>query len=377
MISSTPDRPISVIYKTPETENLLKMTILLLETVSLYNRLPEDRKALIALKPNLVVSRPAEEGATTHPEICEGIIIYLQSHGYKNIVIVEGSWVGDSTSRAFRNCGYEKLAQKTGVKLFNTQNDDFFTVKSDEYTLKVCNIMHKIDFLINIPVLKGHCQTSYTGALKNLKGCIPDSEKRHFHSSGLHRPIAELNTVIKQDFIVMDGICGDPTFEEGGSPSTLNRILCSDDPVMLDSYAATLIGLHYSDISYISLSAALKVGSLCEEDKNLVLEINTPVHKVITLRDSNLENFAARIDEQDACSSCYTALIGALKTAEKYENKSGEVTFAIGRAFRGAVQSKKFIHGCIGIGNCTAGFTRSVPGCPPAAEAIRQTLSEI
>lgn len=59
--------------------------------------------------------------------------------------------------------------------------------------LNVCERAANIDFLINVPVLKGHCQTKITCALKNMKGLIPNTEKRHFHAMGLHEPIAHLN----------------------------------------------------------------------------------------------------------------------------------------------------------------------------------------
>ena len=38
----------------------------------------------IGLKPNLVVAKKASEGATTSPEVVEGIIQYLSDHGIKN-----------------------------------------------------------------------------------------------------------------------------------------------------------------------------------------------------------------------------------------------------------------------------------------------------
>ena len=50
--------------------------------------------------------------------------------------------------------------------------------------LNVCERAANIDFLINVPVLKGHCQTKITCALKNMKGLIPNKEKRRFHSLG-------------------------------------------------------------------------------------------------------------------------------------------------------------------------------------------------
>lgn len=82
-----------------------------------------DRNKSIGIKPNLVVARPAEEGATTHVEIAEGVIAYLQEQGFGNITLLEGAWVGDSTQRAFSVCGYRALAQKTGVPLVDTQAD--------------------------------------------------------------------------------------------------------------------------------------------------------------------------------------------------------------------------------------------------------------
>ena len=46
--------------------------------------------------------------------------------------------------------------------------------------MEICCRALDADFLINLPVLKGHCQTAMTCALKNCKGCIPDREKRRF-----------------------------------------------------------------------------------------------------------------------------------------------------------------------------------------------------
>lgn len=42
-----------------------------------------DKNALIGIKPNLVVAREASSGATTHPELVEGVIVYLQEKGYQ------------------------------------------------------------------------------------------------------------------------------------------------------------------------------------------------------------------------------------------------------------------------------------------------------
>ena len=121
---------------------------------------------------------------------------------------MEGSWVGDRTSEAFRVCGYEDLSREYGVQLIDLQKDKSRTYEADGMRIRVCDHVMKVGYLVNVPVMKGHCQTKMTCALKNMKGCIPDSEKRRFHTMGLHKPIAYLNKIIKQDLIIVDGMNG-------------------------------------------------------------------------------------------------------------------------------------------------------------------------
>ena len=199
------------IYRSYGTD-FKEMTKRLLSQAGLAERLP-DPAACIAIKPNLVSPTPASFGGTTHPEVVAGIIEFLQDRGYKNIVIAEGSWVGDKTAEAFEYCGYNDLAARYGVKLIDMQKEKGIKVACSAAdagaspdaaasagfageTLQICACVRDWDYLINVPVLKGHCQTNITCALKNLKGLIPNSEKRRFHTMGLHRPIALLNTVI-------------------------------------------------------------------------------------------------------------------------------------------------------------------------------------
>ena len=60
-----------------------------------------------------------------------------------------------------------------------------------------------------------------TCALKNCKGCLPDREKRRFHAEGLMRPIAALATALRPELTIVDSLCGDLDFEEGGNPCLL------------------------------------------------------------------------------------------------------------------------------------------------------------
>ena len=319
----------------------------------------------VVIKPNLVVSRPADDGATTHPEIVEGIVRYLKDHGVGSITIAEGSWVGDSTERAFKNCGYSSLAKKYGVTLIDTKKDRVVKKTLHGLEIGVCESLVTADYFINVPVLKGHCQTRMTCCLKNLKGCIPDSEKRRFHTIGLHKPIAVLASLLKPDLHIIDGICGDLSFEEGGTPIPSNRILLGFDPVLLDSYGARLMGYQPDAIEHLRLAKEYGVGQFVS-DQTEITELGTEDRPKIDWKHApGTRQFAQYIDEDGACSACYAALVFALNKV-KPAKSSGKIK--IGQGFRG-----KTCPG-IGVGNCTQGCEINVKGCPPQAVDIVELL---
>ncbi|NLO39806.1 MAG: DUF362 domain-containing protein [Ruminiclostridium sp.] len=349
-------------------ENPVKMTIDLLNVMKPMENRSKDIS--IGIKPNLVCASPADEGATTHPEIIEGIIVYLQELGYTNLRIIEGSWIGDSTKRAFKICGYEALSEKYGVPLYDLKDDTSVTRSYKGVDINICSIALDVDVLINVPLIKGHCQTNITCALKNLKGLIPDSEKRRFHTLGLHKPIAYLNALIHQHLIIADGICPDPYFEEGGRPKKLNRIVACYDPVLMDSYAAQVLGYQISEIKYIQLAQKEGVGSPMDKETEHIYIYEDKPETISGIQQKN-KKYLKIVDEADACSACFSNLASAL---EKLSEEGLTETFAdqicIGQAYRG-------YKGVLGVGDCTECFKKHLPGCPPDIHSIVEFLKTI
>ncbi len=357
--------------------NYKEMTKMLLAGADLASLIPAP-ETRIGIKPNLNVSTPASFGATTHPEVVAGILEYLQEAGFSNIVVLEGSWVGDDTQKAFEYCGYRTLSEQYGVELWDTKKDSCHTRDCAGMKLSICDMVDQIDFLINVPVLKGHCQTRITCALKNSKGLIPDSEKRRFHTKGLHKPIAHLGVGIPQDFIVVDHICGDLDFEEGGNPVVRNCIMAARDPVLVDAHVCEILHYKVSDVSYVELAGKLGVG--CSDMSRARISVmenediaadgggcgpsggeeDLPRHRVLDVEYA--------VEEVDSCSACYASLIPALDRLkqEGLLDKLDE-KIAIGQGFRQK-------SGTLGVGLCTAGFQINVPGCPPTEEQIYKTL---
>lgn len=320
----------------------------------------------IVFKPNLISCTPAEFGATTHPEIVAALAAYLHEYGYTDLTVMEGSWVGDRTPEAFEYCGYNALSREYGICLVDTQREPSVPRDCAGVELNICRCVEEADFLINLPVLKGHCQTKVTCSLKNLKGLIPNAEKRRFHTMGLHDPIARLNLAIRPDLILTDHICGDPDFEEGGHPLVRNCVMLSTDPVLTDAYGATLLGWKPEDVAYIPLAASLGVGSMDLSAADIRVTEGTDTEALPPTRE--LLRIAYAAEAVDSCSACYGSLMEALDRLGK-ENLLDRLPcrVAIGQGYHGK-------SGLFGVGRCTSGFEINVPGCPPDAEDVYQAL---
>ncbi len=341
-------------------EDGFSMTTALLEHERLESKIPKGAKVLI--KPNLVLALEPKFGATTHPEIVAAVAAYLQKHGAYDIVVAEGSWVGASTEKSLAACGYKEVLKQYNLPFVDLKHDKTVKVKTPYREMDICKTVLEADFVVNVPVLKGHCQTVMTCAIKNLKGCIPDSEKRRFHTEGLHKPIAALGAAIKPQLTIVDSLCGDLNFEEGGTPVLTNRIFLTDDSVLADRYGCELMGIDYREVSYIELAESHGLGSAAFS-QDMVEHLNRA--------DDTATYKAARVDhrvgqlirERSACSACYAAAVRAL-----YKSGSKE-TVHVGQGYKG-VKIDGF-----GVGNCCAGACVFVPGCPPTAKDIVEKLA--
>ena len=344
------------------------MTRSLLDAYGIDERIKDKER--IILKPNLVTPSRPEEGATTHTQIIITLIEYLQELGKTDITIAEGSWVGASTEEAFRRCGYQRIATEYGVKLLDTKKDSFRTIEYDGMRMEISETILNCDYLINLPVLKGHCQTRMTAAMKNLKGCLSDRSKREFHRLGLMKPIAALNMLIRPELTIVDSLSGDLDFEEGGNPVETDRMMIGSDPMALDILGASLMGYSADDVPYIPMALGYAGRALSLDDIE-IRELNRP--ETGTARPSGaVGRLAAYTNPSDACSACFASLIHALKRLEEAGDigKLKGKRIAVGQGWKGKAME-------IGSGICCSGATHGVRGCPPSASDILRMLDNL
>ena len=336
------------------------MTYSLMERARVAEQIPAG--ADVALKPNLVIASSPDGGATTHGGVLSGAIEYLRDHGVREICVIEGSWVGDRTGRAFHAAGYDAIGKKYGVPLYDLKSDRIRTVETPFRPMEICCRALDTGYLINLPVLKGHCQTAMTCALKNCKGCIPDREKRRFHAEGLMKPIAALATALKPDLTIVDSICGDLNFEEGGNPVPTGRMMLGTDMVQLDAYGCRLMGLELAQVPYIGLAERWGAGSTRLEEEDII-RLNEPADGADYPNPSGLvASLTSHVQAKSACSACYASLVRAL-----YRSRSSR-EIAIGQGWRDVPFEG------LGVGACCNCAKEQVKGCPPSAEEILRML---
>ena len=344
------------------------MTFSLMEAADVASRIPEN--AAIVLKPNLVLDSSPENGATTHAGVLSGCLEYLLSHGFQNVCISESSWVGANTDRSFRACGYDRVCEKYNVPFYDLKKESSELVDTPFRPMSISSRILSADYLIDLPVLKGHCQTNMTCALKNLKGCLPDQEKRRFHSDGLMKPIAALASVVKPNLIIVDSLCGDLNFEEGGNPVETNRMFLGFDAVQIDAYGCQLMGLPLEEVPYISLAESWGAGSSAFSPDDII-RLNDPEDGNVYPNPSGLvKQLTRNVHADRACSACFAALVRAL-----YQMKDAGVSvdreIFIGQGWRG-----KAVPG-FGCGNCCRSALHTVDGCPPSSTAVIDTLKSL
>lgn len=178
----------------------------------------------VLIKPNLVIRKPPEHAATTHPAVIEALIRILQTRT-DDITITEcpGGLNNPVQMQAnFRTTGYTALAKNYGVKL-NYEMD--VVLKSCPEPISSANfecqrIYDRADVLINVAKLKTHSLTFQSGAAKNLYGVIPGLKKIEYHArfpdveafSGF---IVDINRAVVPDLNIIDGILA----MEGNGPT--------------------------------------------------------------------------------------------------------------------------------------------------------------
>ncbi|MBP3414546.1 MAG: DUF362 domain-containing protein [Clostridia bacterium] len=217
----------------------------------------------VVLKPNLVIKRKPEEASTTHPEVVGAVIRAVKKRGAGKVIIAEsggGLYNKAVMSASYNTCGITDVCKREGAEL-NFDFSDKLIKHPDALLCHQFNIITPVidaDVLINIAKLKTHSMTGYSGAVKNLFGCVPGLMKPELHCqypdrSQFQQMIVDLNTLLKPSAVFIDAIdCMEGDGPTGGSPRHVGAVVAAYNPFAADIAASRMIAVDPSKIYMLS-----------------------------------------------------------------------------------------------------------------------------
>jgi uncharacterized protein (DUF362 family) len=97
------------------------MTVRAMEMVDAARAVSADKPVLI--KPNYIDASHPSTGITTDPRVIEGVVAFLKKHDVKEIIIGEGTGMGD-TLNAFKIGGVDDVARRWKVRMVDLNKDE-------------------------------------------------------------------------------------------------------------------------------------------------------------------------------------------------------------------------------------------------------------
>ena len=223
----------------------------------------------VLLKVNLLSRALPERAVTTHPEFVRAVIRATRAAG--GIVSVGDSPGGPNTASGVKHIwddsGIGAVCADEGVELLLFDDECVRVTNVDGALYGAFTLGRAVvdaDVLITLPKFKTHGFMMFTGAVKNLFGCIPGLEKAQYHLKVPDRDdfggmLVDLMLACKPRLAIMDAIVGmEGEGPAGGRSRQIGAIIASADCVSLDVVASAMAGLDPMEV--YSNKAAAKRG---------------------------------------------------------------------------------------------------------------------
>ena len=199
--------------------------------------------ARVLIKPN-VGFYPRD--ATTEPDVVASIAEIVKEMNPGALIVGDSSVRGYNTTQAFKSSGIADALKNVGVEWRNLAEDSAETLDIPNGVairkVSTYRTVKESTFIIDVPKLKRHGSTTVTIALKNMMGAVTDDEKGRLHREGLDQPIADLNSALKPNLVLIDATrVMTETGPTGGKMVESNTIIASRDPVAADLIAAEML----------------------------------------------------------------------------------------------------------------------------------------
>ncbi len=220
----------------------------------------------VLLKPNLLRVASPERAVCTHPRVLEAVLEVVADAGAR-------ACVGDSPAygslrHVAEGTGIAEVARRFGAELVPLTEPCVVTEGGRVFrTLTVARVAREVDAVVNLPKLKTHRQLYFTGAVKNLFGCVPGRRKAWWHvKAGAYetyfaRMLVDTCYALAPRLSILDAVLGMEGDGPGkGSARHVGLILASADASAVDRVAVEVVGLDARRVPTLVAARELGMG---------------------------------------------------------------------------------------------------------------------
>jgi len=226
----------------------------------------------VLLKPNFVGIGP-EAAANTHPSLVAAVRDSFLRAGAARVVIGEGPALERDTEAILEELRLREYLGRFDDVFVDLNVDDVHTValRTRASSLKRLWLPATVlgsDFVVSMPKLKTHHWAGVTLSLKNMFGIVPGLcygwPKNILHWAGISKAVLDLNSTVRPDFAIVDGIVGmEGNGPVQGEPKAAGVLILGDDPVAVDATATRVMKLQPERVDYLH-DAGILLGNLSE-----------------------------------------------------------------------------------------------------------------
>ena len=210
---------------------------------------------------------PPEHAIVTHPLFTRQVLEALKDLGAD---ITVGDDIRSGPADGFAVSGYAAMCRELGVRLINLKSAGFREVPCPSgealKSVYVSSAVLDADAVVDLPKLKTHSFTAFTGAVKNMFGVIPCGSRLDLHSrfpgsEAFSRALVDIFACVPPRLTLMDAIVAmDGPGPAGGAPRPVGLVLAGRDAVAVDAVAQNLVGFGPEDVATTVLAARRGLG---------------------------------------------------------------------------------------------------------------------
>ena len=219
----------------------------------------------VVIKPNSGWNRAPQYAANTNPEVVAALVRLCFEAGAGRVRVFDRTC--NDAAMSYAGSGIAAAAKAAGASVSYVSDARFipgaFPKGSELGDWPVYRDAVHCDCFINVPVAKHHGLTKLTLSMKNLMGVC--GGRRGIMHWNIDAKLAELTDFINPDLTVVDAwrilLRNGPSGGNLGDVKTVKTVIAGTDPVLADSFAATLFGLRPGDIGHIRAAEGRGLGT--------------------------------------------------------------------------------------------------------------------